>query len=206
MVSNPPPALWVSARRRIELLPHFKISDTLSKIALSQYTCNPPNNTAIVIMYQRNHPHPGLYVLSNPFPMTYDASDMNLHDMYAHPSIRNAKKDSTNATCEEVSTRGSIEDSRVDAVDGGVRDDEGWTWKNSNMHRKMLLNSHTPPKYTFSLFFPPTDAHADGKDRGRGDARGCEVWGFGRMMYGRVKNRIRFVPFQRTHQLSSLPA
>ena len=131
--------------------PHSNIFDTLPKITLSQYTCSDPNNTAIVIMYQRNHPHPGLYVFANPFLMTYDASDMNMNDMYAHPTIRNAKNVTTNVAWEEISTTGSIEDSRDDAVDGGARDDGGWTWKKSDMHRKMLLNSHTPPKYTFCV-------------------------------------------------------
>jgi hypothetical protein len=136
--------------------PHSNFSDTFSKIALSQYTCNEPNNTVIAIMYRRNHPHPGLCVLNNPFLMTYDASDMSMYDMYAHPTIRNAKNVTTNVAWEEVSRRGSIEDSRVDAMAGGARDDGGWTWKKSDMHRKMLLNSHTPPKYTFVLGFRRT--------------------------------------------------
>ncbi len=47
---------------------------------------------------------------------------------------------------EKVSMMGRTEDKDVDKC---ANDDGGWTWKKSDMHRNMLLNSHTPPKYTW---------------------------------------------------------
>ena len=68
---------------------------------------------------------------------------MNMVDMYAQPTIRNAKNVSTNVAWERISILGRTEDRDVDKC---ANDDGGWTWKKSDMHRKMLLNSHTPPK------------------------------------------------------------
>lgn len=70
---------------------------------------------------------------------------MKLADMYIHPMMRNATKVNTNVAWAKVSIMVRIENNKVD---GCARDDGGWTWKKSDMHRKMLLNSHTPPKYT----------------------------------------------------------
>lgn len=54
----PPCSVRMASHRSFSF--YSKILDTFSRIALSQYTCNAPNNTPNVISYHRNHPEPGL--------------------------------------------------------------------------------------------------------------------------------------------------
>jgi len=72
--------------------------------------------------YQRNHPDPGLYLCNNPLLIIYFASDISINVFFAHPTIRQRKKVTTNIVWQKVSRMGSIGDREEEddiKADGG---------------------------------------------------------------------------------------